>query len=251
MIKLFFAIAFMILLTGCVESVTGHQPGETLKVGVKEDVPGFGFFNTKTNTYEGFEIDLAKMIAKELGYDEEKIEFIPVSTRTRGPLLDNFEVDFVIATFTITEERKQLYSFTTPYYTDYIGFMVKKLSGIKSLSELNGKTIGVVKKAPTMRELQMHMDEINLNFTFEEYISALDVRKALDKGEVDAFSIGHSILHGYFDDTTIILPDMLIPQPLGVATHLENADLCHIIDGLIKQWLKDGTIDRLTDKHRI
>ncbi len=63
-----------------------------------------------------WEIDIARKIADELGVD---IEFTPVTAQTRADvLLDNGQVDLVIATFTITEERKLLYNFTTPYYTD-------------------------------------------------------------------------------------------------------------------------------------
>ncbi|MFX3943937.1 transporter substrate-binding domain-containing protein, partial [Streptococcus suis] len=60
-----------------------------------------------------------------------------------GPLLDNVHVDIVIATFSITEERKLLYNFTTTYYTDAVGFLVNKDSGIKRFTDLDGKTIGV------------------------------------------------------------------------------------------------------------
>ena len=55
------------------------------------------------NTYSGLGIDIAKKIAKELGV---KINCVPVTAQTRGPLLDNGQVDMVIATFTITDERK-------------------------------------------------------------------------------------------------------------------------------------------------
>ncbi|HFI0508298.1 TPA: transporter substrate-binding domain-containing protein, partial [Streptococcus suis] len=89
-----------------------------LRVGVKQDVPNFGYKNPDTGEFEGMEIDIARKIADELGVD---IEFTPVTAQTRGPLLDNGQVDMVIATFTITEERKLLYNFTTPYYTDAVG----------------------------------------------------------------------------------------------------------------------------------
>ena len=63
----------------------------------------FGYLNPDSNTYSGLEIDIAKKIAKELGV---KINYVPVTAQTRGPLLDNGQVDMVIATFTITDERK-------------------------------------------------------------------------------------------------------------------------------------------------
>ena len=210
--KIFVVIAlfFVTLLTSCKPSVEDIRERGTLRAGVKEDVPGFGYFNAETTGqlsggFEGIEIDLAKLIAKEL-IDEEKVEFIPVTTSTRGPLLDNDEIDIAIATFTVTEERKRLYNFSTPYYIDYIGFMVRKDSGIKIVDSLDGKTVGVVKLAPTKRELQVYMAERGLNFFFEQYTSALEAKVALDIGAVDAFSVGTSILNGYLDDATEILP---------------------------------------------
>jgi putative glutamine transport system substrate-binding protein len=73
----------------------------TLKVGVKVDVPKFGFKDPKTNKIEGFEIDIAKAIAKKILGDENKVELQAVTAKTRGPLLDNGEVDMIAATFTI------------------------------------------------------------------------------------------------------------------------------------------------------
>ena len=73
-------------------------------IGVKQDVPNFGYKDPKTNKFTGVEIDLAKKIAKDLGVTAE---FVPVTAQTRGPLLDNKQVDAVIATFTITPERQK------------------------------------------------------------------------------------------------------------------------------------------------
>ncbi len=70
--------------------------------------------NPDTNKNEGMEPDIARLIAKEITGSEENVEFVGVTAKTRGPLLDNGELDMVIATFTITDERKKTYNFTTP-----------------------------------------------------------------------------------------------------------------------------------------
>ncbi|HEY3426727.1 MAG TPA: transporter substrate-binding domain-containing protein, partial [Negativicutes bacterium] len=122
-----------------------------LKVGVKVDVPKFGFKNLQTGQVEGMEIDLTKAIAKKILGDDKKFEVQGVTAKTRGPLLDNGEVDLVIATFTITEERKQSYNFSDPYFTDGVALMVKKSSGIQSLKDLAGKKIGVAQSATSKK----------------------------------------------------------------------------------------------------
>lgn len=75
-----------------------------LKVGVKNAVKGFSFQDTLTGEYSGLEDSLAELIAEHLGVD---VEFTTVTAATRGELLDSGDIDCVLATFTITEERKR------------------------------------------------------------------------------------------------------------------------------------------------
>ena len=118
-------VGVCIMMTGCsssspTTSAGGSNSSEAkeikaikdrgvLKVGVKVDVPKFGYKNAETGKIEGFEIDLAKQVAKKILGDENKVEFQGVTAKTRGPLLDNGEVDMDACTFTITEERKKSY----------------------------------------------------------------------------------------------------------------------------------------------
>jgi putative glutamine transport system substrate-binding protein len=224
---------------------------KVLKVGVKEDVPGFGLLNSETGQYEGMEIELAKLIAKEILNDDTLVSFQPVTAKTRGPLLDNGDIDMVIATFTITEERKLTYNFSTPYYTDAVGMLVKKDSGIASLADLDGKTIGVAQSATSKDAIQAAADEIGVSLTFSEFSSYPEIKAALDSGRVDVFSVDGSILGGYVDDTSVILPDRFSPQDYGVATKLQNAELAAEVDAMIAKWLGDGTIQGLIDKYNL
>lgn len=100
-----------------------------LVVGVKNDVPHFALLNQKTKEIEGFEVDVAKLLAKSILGDEKKIKLVAVNAKTRGPLLDNGSIDAVIATFTITPERKRVYNFSEPYYKDSVGLLVLKERG--------------------------------------------------------------------------------------------------------------------------
>jgi putative glutamine transport system substrate-binding protein len=213
-----------------------------LKVGVKSDVPKFGLVNTATNQYEGMEIELAKLIAKEILGDAGKVAFTPVTAKTRGPLLDTGELDLVIATFTITEERKLTYNFSTTYYTDPVGMLVKKSAGISGLKDCSGKMIGVAQSATSRKAIQEAADKLGVKIAFSEFATYPEIKAALDSGRVDVFSVDKSILNGYLDDQTVILPDGFSPQEYGVASKLDNKPLADYIDGLIQKWLKDGTI---------
>jgi putative glutamine transport system substrate-binding protein len=241
-------LAALALLASCgkkAEPLDAIKNAGVLKVGVKSDVPKFGLLNTATNQYEGFEIELAKLVAKDLLGDASKVAFTPVTAKTRGPLLDNGELDLIAATFTITEERKLSYNFTTPYYTDAVGMLVKKAAGINSLADCGGKTIGVAQSATSKEAIQKAADELGVKISFLEFATYPEIKAALDSGRVDIFSVDKSILNGYLDSSTIILGDSFSPQNYGITSKLANTDLASYVDGLVQKWLADGTIPSL------
>lgn len=219
-----------------------------LRAGVKVDVPNFGYQNPETQEVEGFEIDILKAIAKDLFGDETKIETQAVTAKTRGPLLDSEEVDVIAATFTITEERKLSYNFSTPYYQDTVGLLVKKADGFKSLADLDGKTIGVAQSATTANILKAEAEALGIELKFAEFASYPELKTALLSGRVDAFSVDRSILGGYVDDATEILPDKFSPQDYGLATKLSNKEFAAYLDEFIKEMEASGELAKLIEK---
>ncbi|MDR1637188.1 MAG: transporter substrate-binding domain-containing protein [Treponema sp.] len=220
-----------------------------LKVGVKSDVPGFGLLNPNTGKYEGMEIDMAKLIAREIFGDENRVAFTPVTAKTRGPLLDNGDIDFVIATFTVTEERKLTYNFSSIYYTDGVGLLVKKAAGYTGLKDLGGKTIGVAQSATSRKAIEDGAAPLGVKVSFNEFATYPEIKAALDSGRVDAFSVDKAILRGYLDASVELLPDTYAPQPYGITSKLGNKQLASWVDGLVTKWLGDGTIAGLITKY--
>ncbi|WP_434510401.1 transporter substrate-binding domain-containing protein [Desulfitobacterium sp. AusDCA] len=219
-----------------------------LKVGVKVDVPKFGYKDPQTNKIDGFEIDLAKEMAKKIIGDPEKIELTAVTAKTRGPLLDNGNVDMDISTFTITEERKQSYNFSDPYYTDGVGLLVKKAPGYQSLKDLNGKKIGVAQSSTSKQAVQAEADKLGVKVTFQEFATYPEIKAALDSGRVDAFSVDRSILFGYLDDSTTMLQDKFSPQEYGIATKKGNDGLAKLVNDTVGEFKKSGDLDKLIKK---
>lgn len=220
----------------------------TIVIGVKQDVPNFGYKDPKTNKFTGVEIDLANKIAKDLGV---KAEFVPVTAQTRGPLLDNNQVDADIATFTITDERKKSYNFTTPYFTDEVGFLVNKSSGFKSVSDLNGKTIGVAQSASTKNALEALGKEKGLTFEYSELADYPTLKTALTSGRIDAFSVDKSILSGYVDAKTEIMGEGFAQQEYGIATKKSNTDLAKYLEKQVKTLKENGELKKMTDKYNL
>lgn len=136
--KKFFLSALLISLFGLAAakpvqantSIADIQKRGELVVGVKQDVPNFGYKDPKTGTYSGIETDLAKMVADEL---KVKIRYVPVTAQTRGPLLDNEQVDMDIATFTITDERKNSTTLPVPTTQTLLDFWSINLPKSKRL----------------------------------------------------------------------------------------------------------------------
>jgi len=228
-----------------------------LKVGCKADIPKFSLLNTATGEYEGFEDDLAYEIAGTVfgcTADEAKerklVEFQGVTAKTRGPLLENGEIDLVIATFTITPERKETYNFSTPYFTDAVGLLVNKNSGIESIEDLDGKIIGIAQSSTTKDGFKKYVDEngFKVNPQFQEFDGYPALAQALATKQIDCFSVDRAILTGYLNDGNQILPDRFAEQDYGVAAAKENAGLAALVDEKVTSMVSDGSLMALQDK---
>ena len=230
-----------------------------LKVGVKNAVKGFSFQDTLTGEYTGLEDSLAEMIAEHLGVD---VEFTTVTAATRGELLDSGDIDCVLATFTITDERRKSWDFSTPYYTDYVSVLVEDSSGIKALADLKDKVVGVSSGSTSARALVQEMidegvitgegfnaDTFNADtwkdgISFRQYDDYPAISTALSAGEVNGFCVDKSILAIYKTEGRSYIDAEFSPQEYGVATK-KGSGFSAVCDELVTGWLSDGTIDGL------
>ncbi len=219
-----------------------------LRVGVKSDVPNFGLQDAATGEFEGMEIDLAYALAERIGLTAEDVTFEPVTAKTRGPLLDNGQLDVIIATFTIKPERLEQWNFSQPYYQDEVGLLVKKDSGIEGLADLDGKTVGVAQGATTRDAVQAEADAAGITVNFLEFATYPEINAALESGRVDAFSVDKSILSGYVTDDSVILPDGFSPQDYGIASKLGTDGLTEFINDMLDEMEANGEMDALLEK---
>ena len=236
-----------------------------LRVGVKNAVLGFGYQDELTGEYSGLEIELAKKIAAYLGVD---YEFTAVTAATRTELLDSGDIDCVLATFTITDERKKSWDFTTPYYTDYVTVLVENSSGITSLADLVDKKVGVSSGSTSAKSLTKAMIDggfidgsafdadtfdaatLTTGISFQQYDDYPTISTALSAGEVDAFCVDKSILAVYNTDSRSYIANKFSPQEYGIAT-TKDSGFSALCEELITGWLADGTIDALIAENGI
>lgn len=227
------------------DKVDAIKKDGVLRVGVKQDVPNFGYLNAETNTFEGMEIDIAKKLADSLGV---KVEYTPVTTQTREPLMDNGQVDIILATYTITEQRQANFSISDPYYYDQIGFLVRKKSNIKNMDDLDGLTIGVAQGATTKANLKAYAEENGLTFKFVQLGSYPELTMSLQAKRIDAFSVDKSLLSGYIHKGNRMLDDGFNTQAYGIATKKTNTDLTDYINEQLQTWRQDGSLQKIYDK---
>lgn len=219
-----------------------------LLIGAKHDVPKFGFKDEKSGKVDGYEIDLARRLAKAILGDENKFETTHVTAKTRVGLLDSGEIDVIIATMTVTEQRKTEVDFSPVYYTDGIGMLVLKDGGIKGLKDMNGKTLGVVKGATTGPRMQEQAKKLSIDLKLAEFDTYPEIKAALGAGRVQAMSTDGAILAGYTDDKTILLPERYSEEPYGIATKKGNDDLRQVVEKVITDLEKSGELKTLQDK---
>jgi putative glutamine transport system substrate-binding protein len=169
-----------------------------------------------------------------------------VVTQTRGSILESGVVDLVIGTYTITEERKQAFNFSSPYFTDALGFMVKKGSNLKGLADMDGKIFGVIQGATSRNALETIAGHgAGLDFEILEFSGYSDIKDALYQDMIDVFVADKAILYSYGDENSEILPDAFAPQPYGIACPKSSTALAAYVNSLVTKWRRDGIIDKL------
>lgn len=265
------ACIFSLAVTGCSTKNTpdnqnteevqlNEQYVESIKergyliVGCKTDVPDLSYYDKLSETWSGLEIELAYETAAQLfdvNADEARrnklVKFVGVTVADREEKLENGDIDCMMATYTITDERKEKFDFSDSYYTDYIGLMVKKANtdsnslgskGIKTVADLDGKYVGVPRNATTREDFLRYIDTMNnvkVSPIFCEYDSYENLFRALKNGNIDVMAVDVSILNGYNDKSTMILSPRFGGQHYGVAVKKENAQLLEYINAAIKK----------------
>lgn len=234
--------------------VDSIKEAKKLVVGCKADVPGLGLYDAENDEWSGLEVELAYKTAGilfDVSPDEAKsmVEIKPVTVADREESLENGEIDLMLATYTITDERAERFALSDSYYTDYIGLMVKDSGAhadnnslgsedIKSIADLDGKYIGVPRNATTRDHFLKYIDTMNtikVNPIFCEYEGYEQLFKALKDGNIDVMSVDISILNGYVDNNTKILNDRFAGQHYGAAVLKEHAGLLEYVNQAIAQ----------------
>ncbi|MEU5212963.1 glutamate ABC transporter substrate-binding protein [Streptomyces sp. NPDC020742] len=170
------------------------QKAKKIVVGVKADQPFLGFKDPATTKYSGFDIEIAKMVAADLGFSENQIEFKTIDSNVRETTISKGQVDYYVGTYTINEERKKQVGFAGPYYTAGADLLVRKDDkAITGPDALKGKKVCSITGSTPLQEIKKKRYGAD---TTEVGKYSDCVKYLLDK-QVDAVTTDDAILKGY------------------------------------------------------
>lgn len=215
--------------------------------GVKHDTRLFGLKNPSTGEVEGFDIDLSKALAEEAFGKDVKPEYVEVTSKTRIGLLNNGKVDAVVATMTISEERKKEVDFTDVYFEAGQSLLVKKGSKVKSIDDLKkGTTVLAVKGSTSTINIREKAPEATV-LEFENYAEAFTALKA---GKGDALTTDDAILYGMADEDPSyeLVGGTFTEEPYGIAVKKGNKELVDALNKALKSLKDSGKYDEIKDK---
>jgi ABC-type amino acid transport substrate-binding protein len=211
-----------------------QERGE-IRLGVKFDVPPFGFKNPQSNQVEGFDVDFGRFIAQELGVRPRYIEAI---SDNRIPFLKRGTVDLILSTMTINAERDREIDFSEPYYIAEGRILVPKGSDIEGIDDLAGRNVCTALGSTYEETLRKQAPKAKLKLV-DTYSECLEL---VQNEAVDAVSTDDVILTGMIiqDDSLELVGERLTTEPYGVGIKEGDAELKRFVDGVLKAAEDDG-----------
>ena len=213
-----------------------------LTVGTKFDQPLFGLEGLSGEP-EGFDVEVAKIIAAELGIAPEDIEFVETVSANREPFLQQGKVDYVVATYTINDKRDQVIDFAGPYFLAGQDILVAKGNpeGIEGPEDLAGKKVCSVSGSTPAATIQEDYPEAEL-VLFDTYTKCRD---ALQNDQVAAVTTDNVILSGYVSenpDEFELVGKPFTDEPYGIGVPEGEEEFCEFVNDVLQEAAEDGTL---------
>ena len=219
----------------------GGGGGKTIVIGTKFDQPGLALKNPD-GTMSGFDVDVAKYVAKQLGYNEDQIEWKEAPSGQRETLIQNGQVTYIVATYSITDARRQKVDFAGPYLLTGQSLLVRAdntdITGAQSLQ--NNKKLCSVSGSTPAQQIKKKYPGVQLQ-QYDTYSACVE---ALKNGAVDAVTTDEVILAGYSAQspgTFKIVGRPFTDEPYGIGLKKGDTGLRTKIDDAITKMERDGS----------
>ncbi|MBN6057339.1 transporter substrate-binding domain-containing protein, partial [Nonomuraea sp. RK-328] len=210
-----------------------------LVIGVKGDLPGIGL--ERDGGFEGFDVELGKRIAAELGAKDTS--FVRVSVGNRDDMLADGSVDLVLATYSIDKSDVE---FAGPYYLAHQDVLVHDGAGIEKIEDLKGRKVCAV-NSPSVGKVQAMVDV--------EPVMAGNYAECMDKlrsGRVDAVPGDDLILAGFAGRESLrykILGAKLSNERYAVGIRGGDVRTCQAVNGVIAEFYRTGVMKELLTRY--
>ena len=216
------------------------QSAGKITVGTKFDQPLFGLKNLEGKP-EGFDVEIAKLIAGEMGISANDIEWVETVSANREPFIQQGKVDMVVATYTINDKRKQTVDFAGPYYEAGQDIMVKKGNplGISGPDSLAGKRVCSVAGSTPAENIRTNYPQAKLT-EFDVYSKCAE---ALKNGQVDAVTTDNVILLGLISadqESFELVGKPFTKEPYGIGVKKGDTQFRNFINDVLDKIEKDG-----------
>ena len=217
-----------------------------LIVGVDQNTNPFGYRDPASGQLEGFDIDVAREIARAIFGDPDRIDLRVYEADQRVPVLQSGQVDLVVRTFSITCGRKEEVAFSTTYFVAHQRILALKGSGIESAADLAGKRVCAVRGTTSLPALS-NLDPRPTVFAVRNWTDCLVM---LQQAQVDAISTDDAVLWGLQkqDPNVELVGDSIGLEPYGIGINMEHSDLVRFVNGVLDKMRVDGTWQHLYDK---
>ncbi|AYJ51186.1 transporter substrate-binding domain-containing protein [Rhodococcus sp. P1Y] len=217
-----------------------------LTVGLDTGSNLFSFRDPMTGKLVGFDVDIAREIARDLLGDPELVDFRILTSAERIEALQNSTVDVVVKTMTITCARKEQVAFSTVYFQAQHRVLAVRGSGINGVADLANRRVCAVDGTTSLRRLQRIVPAAQI-ITAAMWSDCLVV---LQQRQVDAISTDDTILAGLAaqDPYLQLVGDSLSPEPYGVGIKKESEDLVRFVNGTLERIRRDGTWNRFYNR---
>jgi glutamate transport system substrate-binding protein len=210
----------------------------TVTVGTKFDQPGFGLLGLEDEP-EGFDVEVAKIIAAELGIAEGDIQWEESPSELREQLIEDGTVDYVVATYTINDERKQRISFAGPYYNAGQMLMVSSdndtITGPEDLKDNPDAKVCTVTGSTPSQNIREYLANPNQLVLFDVYDKCAD---ALEDGQVDVVTTDNVILAGFVSESDgefKLVGEQFTEEPYGIGIEKGDVAFCEFINETLQE----------------
>ncbi len=246
-ISIILIIAAILTFVGCTQRPQNVLENSTIKVGMELKYPPFETKDENGNPM-GASVELTKALGK---YLNKEVEIVDTPYPSLIPALESGEIDIIISSMTITEEREKKVDFSDPYTTSQLMMLVHKDSKVETHEDLNNEDVIIVSKTGTIGALwaQANAPKAQIKNVEEEATAVLEVSQG--KGDAFIYDPLSIIRHNknYPDSTRAILKPLPNTKGWGIAMRKGEDELRTRLNEFIKTAKEDGTYDRIRKDH--